>query len=126
MEQSKGNNLLAALLKTELAQFTGTTQYHRNWSGMHYTDGVQHLAHRAAAYWLIDAIGSWQAYLRPVDGGLQVWELTIRQDCSAVLVCTIELAADPVVQQRISYTDFPLKSIALWVEQGILMLPSEH
>ncbi|HXE54660.1 MAG TPA: hypothetical protein VN541_16685 [Tepidisphaeraceae bacterium] len=113
-------------LRKELRQFTGTTQYHRNFLGMNYTDGVQYLAERAGAFWLIDAIASWQPYVRPVDHGFQVWELVVHGNRTAELTARRDAGQEPMAIQKIPYTDFPMKSVELWVEEGILILPSEH
>jgi hypothetical protein len=45
----------------ELGYFTGDLERYRHWSRrLIYTLGIQHLAERAGAYWLIDLIASWQ------------------------------------------------------------------
>jgi len=124
MEETSEKETFAESLKTELDGFTGTTKYHRNWLGMHYTDGIEHLANRARAYWLIDAIASWQYRMKSID--LQIWELAVAPDCSAHLIGYIASVDEAIVQQKIDYTDFPLKSIELWVEGGVLFLPSEY
>ena len=49
-----------ALTEGDLAQFIGTSQYYRHNLGLLYTDGVKYVADRGGAYWLIDAIASWQ------------------------------------------------------------------
>ena len=96
------------LTPAELVQFTGTTTYYRHWSGLVYTDGVQYLAERAGAYWLIDAIGSYQRY-REVSGlDMQFWELEVSEDRSAELRMGEDLPEPLVLRQRIPYTDFPL------------------
>jgi len=49
-----------AKLLSELAQFTGTTAYHRSsLGGLLLTDGAHHLRERANCYWLIDVIESY-------------------------------------------------------------------
>jgi len=50
-------------LKRELDGFCGTQNYYRHFTGLNYTDGVKHLADRAGAYWLVDAVFSWQVEL---------------------------------------------------------------
>lgn len=139
-------------IKNGLAQFSGSEDYHllsllhqhlpSMWDGKRLfgrllcTDGVKWLAETAQAYWLIDAIASWQSRIakeckknRDLEG-LQVWRLKRTDAGGAVLTCddgNVKLA----VEQKIEYTDFPLDEIKLYVEPRgdgtlILLLPSEH
>lgn len=123
-------------LMEELPQFYGTEYYYQVplCKGMVYTDGVKFLAETAGAYWLIDAIASWQRECcqnRRLQE-MQFWRLEVRDDSSAVLFCcedspiTLENAK---VFQQIEYKDFPLDSIDLYVclgEQMTIMLPGEY
>lgn len=129
-------------LKEELSQFTGTENYF-----MHpipcrprlvYTDGVKYLAQQANAYWLLDAIASYQNDER-ITGNemlreIQFWNLR-RWNGGAILTCVEDSGRRPVITQDIEYSDFPLDKIELWVELGsldgtdsayVLMLPSER
>lgn len=112
----------------ELRQFTGSdTRYQHSTNQLGYTEGVKFLAERVGAYWLIDAIAAWQpAALR--DTGLaefQLWELKVRDDQSADLVCSRD-CDDAVFCQRITFTECPLALVRLYVQGGVLLLPSEH
>ncbi|HEY7116907.1 MAG TPA: hypothetical protein VH475_09990 [Tepidisphaeraceae bacterium] len=113
-------------LKAELSGFTGTTQYFRHWLGLNYTDGVKHLADRVGAHWLIDAIASWQPEASRIDRHFQLWELSVDQDRRAVLSFRRDSGLPADIQQKIEYTDFPVGCISLYVENGVLLLPSEH
>lgn len=118
----------AAGLEQELAQFTGSTQLYRHWSGrLQYTEGVKALADRAGAHWLIDVVASHQtkAALRRMDG-FQLWELTVRPDKTATLVCRADSHARPAIHQEIEFTDFPLAELAFYVEEDVMLLRSEH
>ena len=111
-----------------LSQCTGGDQYHGNpIGGLLYTDGVQYLAENADCYWLIDAVASYQPQVNrtPALRDFQVWTLAVK-DRSATLTCRADSDEPPVVTQEIEYTDFPLPEITLWVEGGVLLLPSEH
>jgi hypothetical protein len=46
------------LSKSDLAQFTGSENWYRHGINRNvlYTDGVQHVAERGGAYWLLDEI----------------------------------------------------------------------
>lgn len=129
------NQLLA-----ELAHFTGTSGYVRHWyhRRLLYTDGVQHLAERAGAHWLVDEIAFQHAtgrmrQLIEQDGRLgeiQFWTLTVHEDRSAVLTLRADSDVPPVIECKIPATDFPLESIDLWMafdgKHWVLYLPSEH
>ncbi|HLT01438.1 MAG TPA: hypothetical protein VK001_04635 [Geminicoccaceae bacterium] len=134
-------------LQARLQRFTGSETFYTHFTGrLIYTEGVHYLAEHAGAYWLIDAIASWQTEPKVRAAPFQVWRLTVTQDRSAVL----EVAEDhderghpvharnaaeraaghwtrgPLARQAIPWTDFPLDTIDLWVCRGVLMLPSEY
>ena len=122
-------------LTADLAQFTGTEEYHRFWFGITLlTDGVNYLAEQARCHWLLDAIGSYQPELaKHADDRLQClqfWKLKVNPDKSAVLTCVADSGETPVVTQKIEWTDFPLPEIDIWVgvegNRKIALLPSEY
>jgi hypothetical protein len=117
----------ATELRSTLRSFIGTTEYHRHWSGMRFTDGVKFLADTANAYWLLDVIASWQpkALLDPALQEFQLWELFVKPDRSARIVCSRD-SEDKAFQQEIEYTDFALDYVRLYVEDSVILLPSEH
>ena len=50
------------LNESDLSQFTGSEQLFDHWTrSLRYTDGVSHVAQHGGAYWLIDAIASYQS-----------------------------------------------------------------
>lgn len=120
-----------------LAHFTGTEDYYASMLGkMVYTDGVQYLAEQAGAFWLIDLVASYlhkkQIRQELSDGGMCFWDLTVNDDHSAVVTCRRDSGDKPWVRQEIPMTDFPLKSIKLYLGAGgpeglpVLMLPTEY
>ena len=118
-----------ALTQTELDAFVGTENIYRHFLGIHYTDGVNYLATQGQAFWLLDAIASHQTQQILSQRELQefqIWELTVAQDKSALLTCRADTNTEPAVRQEIEYTDFPLKSIKLYLQEKILLLPSEY
>lgn len=123
------NQASEPLTQADLAQFVGTSTYYQHPLGVQYTDGVQYLAEQGGAYWLIDAIASWQADPRISQDAMlqqiQFWQLTVKDDLSALLVCERD-KGDVVVSQDIPFTDFPLQEIMLYLQQGVVMLPSEY
>lgn len=121
------NAAAATELRTQMRAFTGTTEYHRHWSGMRFTDGVKFLAETAKAYWLLDVIASWQpkALRDPWLEEFQMWELFVRTDRTASAVCSRD-SEDVAFRQEIEFTDFPLDYVKVYVEGGVMLLPSEH
>ncbi|WP_199311976.1 DUF6876 family protein [Phormidium tenue] len=126
MTQGESENRLT---ESDLYQFTGTSQWYPHPLGLLYTDGVLYLAERGGAFWLLDAIASWQFDPRirfdPMLQRIQFWKLTVNSDRSAVLICERDLD-DVVVTQEIPFTDFPLGSVTIYCQSGVLLLPSEH
>jgi len=123
-------------LKKELNGFIGTECYYQHFTGGKFTDGVKHLADRAEAYWLIDAIFSWQGERRSFefrgekrervkDAPFQIWILKVA-DSSAVLEMREDSDQPAVVRQEIEFTDFPAGEIKLYLIDGVLLLPSEY
>ncbi|NER93495.1 MAG: hypothetical protein F6J86_06610 [Symploca sp. SIO1B1] len=94
-----------------------------------YTDGVQYLAEHGEAYWLIDAIASWQTDPRVSQDAMlqqfQFWTLTVNDDHSARLVCERD-EGNVALTQDIPFTDFPLKRVKLYFQNGVVLLPSEY
>ena len=131
---------LAAELEAELPHFTGTEEYHRivyPWlrnTDFLLTDGAKHLADKAgvisgSAYWLIDLIASYQRE-KPVKGEpFQVWKLTVKESVGKV-TCD-DGNGRVLATQDISYTDFALDEITLYVTSDdfngiVVMLTSEY
>lgn len=128
----------------DLRQFTGTEQWFRHVMirNVLYTEGVQYLAEHAQAYWLLDkiAIMQMEPHIRAEE--FQVWKLSlgiiVRPDAlmdtdnTATLTCTDGGKSENggvsrlLHSEHISFTDFPLDEIELWVEGNVILLPSEH
>jgi len=117
------------LTTADLNQFSGTNHYYRHWAmRLVYTDGVKYVANDADAYWLLDAISSYQTrtFLKdPMLQEFQVWKLTVNANDTVTLVCERD-TNDVVLSQEIAYTDFPLDEIKFYLVEGVLMLPSEY
>lgn len=113
-------------IEAALPQFTGTTAYYRHFTNLLYTEGVHFLAEAAGAYWLIDLIASWQpkAIKDSSLAEFQLWRLEV-EESRAVAICYRD-TDDEAFRQVIEFTDFPLREISLYVEGGVLLLPSEH
>lgn len=120
---------MEAITQADLARFQGTERYHQHWvRRFQYTDGVKYLADAAEAHWLIDAIASYQPDKRVKDDEMlrhfQIWQLSV-QDKSGVLTLLRD-TDDPVLIQEIAYTNFPLPEVKLFLNEKVLMLPSEY
>ncbi len=123
------------LNQSDLNQFMGTSQYHHHFLNRFvFTDGVKYLAEQANAYWLLDAIASYQQAELLKDSALkyfQVWKLTVAvnpqnpDSKTAQLVCDRD-KGDIVVTQNFGVTDFPLPEVSLFLIRKVLMLPSEY
>ena len=74
-------------LKAQMQQYTGTTKYHKlTLTPLLATDGVKMMAEKTSAFWLIDAIGSYQFKTRIKALAIQFWTLEVK-DNAAVLYC---------------------------------------
>ena len=119
------------LLESDLTQFCGSSEFFQHWTKrLVYTEGVQYMAERGGAYWLIDAVASYQPDQRITSRqdlvDFQLWQLAVAQDKSAVLTMRGDSDQPAVITQEIPFTDFPLERIKLYVSGGTLMLPSEY
>jgi len=113
-------------LKTEMQQCTGTTGYHKlTWLPLLATDGVKTVAEKAGAFWLVDAIASYQANPEVKKLAIQFWRLEVK-DNAAVLYCVEDSGMPRIVEQEIEYTDFPDGDWRFYVQHGIIMLPGEY
>lgn len=121
---------------TDRPHFTGTESYTNlryPWLRKRFllTDGTKHLAEKAKAYWLMDAIASHQTSALVSTEVFQVWTLMVNEKHEAVLACTDGNNKD-LARQPIPYTDFPLQSITLYASQDdylgglVVMLTSEY
>lgn len=128
------------LTHEDLRQFTGDLNRFRHplARGVIYTPGVQFLADRAGAYWLIDEIALAIAGGEVAKAGrqdervlsLHFWRLDVRGDQSAELTARADSDVPPFVIRQIPWTDFPLAHVDVWAgydgTHWTLYLPSEH
>ncbi|QDS92483.1 hypothetical protein FF011L_12260 [Roseimaritima multifibrata] len=131
---------MTQLTYSQLQHFTGDLERYRHSFNRRviYTLGVQHVAERGEAYWLIDAIASWigsksfrQAALK--DSRIEemhFWTLQRTEGTAATLFAKADSPDAPFITQEIEFTDFPLPKIDIWAafdgEHWTLYLPSEH
>ena len=121
----------ATQIKAELKEFHGTSVYHKHLypgrPAILITDGCQYIRDKLKAYWLFDAILSYQADLLRQQVKFQVWELKQqRTDLSWLLTCREDKDTKTIVRQRIEFSDFPIDYIKIWVIDKVALLPSEY
>jgi len=110
---------------SELAQFTGTTQYHRSSFGrLRLTDGIHYLRERLDCYWLIDVVESYQPQFHNVP--FQLWGINVKPDRSALVEMREDTGLEPLVRQEIPYTDFKLPQYEFYCVEGVVLLKSEY
>lgn len=124
------------LNESHLAQFSCTEQWYRHplCRRLIYTDGVKYVAENGGgqgAYWLIDAIASYQGSKELKGEEFQIWELTVDlEKKTCVLTCRADTGLPALVTQEIEYTDFDLPYIKFYCEgteeQMTLCLPAER
>lgn len=116
-------------LETELRQFTGTENYYKHLGNVVLTDGAKYLADRAGAYWLMDVVASWQLAKKVACEPFQSWNIEVKDNNKATIKAD-DGNGNEIARQEIPFTDFPLRSIRLYlVNDGryrVLMLPSEY
>ena len=118
-------------IREELKMFHGTSEYHKHLfpgkSPIILTDGCKYIRDVCKAYWLFDAILSYQCeqILRNVK--FQVWELKrLKVDMSWQLTCREDTDKKPLIRQSIEFSDFPLDYVKIWLIDKIALLPSEY
>ncbi|NJO93951.1 MAG: hypothetical protein HC820_05560 [Hydrococcus sp. RM1_1_31] len=62
----------------DLTLFTGSQKFFRHSKNLIFTEGVKYVADKGSAYWLIDAIASYQPQVSKVNQlkDFQVWVLS--------------------------------------------------
>ena len=115
-------------IRKTLKYMTGTEHYYaRGWFGMVYTDGVKAMVDMCCANWFVDIIVSYQCHKKIATEDFQVWTLVMNKKGNGAKVICTDGNDNVLASQRIGFTDFPLKEgITLWVENHVILLPSEH
>jgi len=118
-------------IKRNLSEFHGTSEYHKHLfpgkSPILLTDGCKYVREVCKAYWLFDAILSYQQDKILKGINFQIWELTqLRKDLTWLLTCREDTGRKPIISQLIEYSDFPIDNIKIWVIDKVAILPSEY
>lgn len=116
------------LREHDLRHFTGSENWYRHsiYRNFLYTDGVQYIAEKGGAYWLIDKIfGEQFENINLPEQEFQAWTLSVQEDKSALLTCH-DGNYNWQYEVTIKYTDFPLKEIKFYFQNNVLLLTSEY
>ncbi|GAA4464155.1 hypothetical protein GCM10023156_50360 [Novipirellula rosea] len=136
----RGNRKKQTLTENDLRNFYGDLERFRHPLNRQviYTPGVQYVAEKGEAYWLIDAIASWigseefneAAAKDPRINNMHFWTLKLSDGNKASLYAKADSPDLPFIEQAIEFTDFPLQKIDIWAgfdgRHWTLYLPSEH
>jgi len=117
-----------SLTEADLRQFTGTEHWYRHSfvRKVLYTDGVQYVAEKGGAYWLLDEIAFAQCGNKRIAAeAFQLWRLRVHPDHTATLTCE-DGKGNAVFTKALTFTDFPLAEITLYFTNGVILLPSEY
>jgi hypothetical protein len=114
----------------DLRNFTCTEHHYRHPFNPKclYTDGVKHVAANGCG-WFLDIIALQPPALRRklASQPFQVWTLTSDADHNGKIVVTDGNSKRPLYTKRLDFTDWPPgQELVLWVEDGVVLLPSEH
>ena len=123
--------MTAYQIKRALKEFHGTEKYHKHLfpgkSPIILTDGCNFIREECKAWWLFDAILSYQCEKILNNVNFQIWILKrLRRDLSWELTCREDSAMKPLITQVIKFSDFPLEEIKIWVIAKVCLLPSEY
>jgi hypothetical protein len=120
--------IAASDLKSSLSHFSGTSRYIRDpFTGLMHTDGIEHLAERAEAHWLVSDIGAVFRHQQNVkEMPFQLWTLAVDEMNTAVLTCQEDCDMPVIYERNYEYTDFPVGTWKMYLINGVLMVPSEY
>jgi hypothetical protein len=123
--------MLTNIIRNKLKQFHGTKNYHKHLfpgkSPIMLTDGCKYLREVCQAYWLFDAILSYQSESILKGVNFQIWELKhLSTNLTWQLTCKSDTGKIPLIRQSIEFSDFPIDYIKIWVIDKVALLPSEY
>lgn len=109
-------------LKQELAQFTGTEQYYRDYMGILVTDGIKAMMGLAKCGWLVSDIAV------IVTANKQEPFIVIKIDSNGkhAIVSYSDGNDKKIYEQEYRYTDFPEAEVKMYFTDNVLMLASEY
>ena len=118
----------AERLRQDLAGFRDAEpagRHHHDGVALRLTEGVMHLANEAGCFWLLDQVCAAQGDPAVRRLPVQIWTLGLSRDRSAALACG-DGRGRVLHDRAVAWTDFPLTSVALRVEAGLVALRWER
>lgn len=117
-------------LRMQLAQFIGTEHYHytERYNWLVYTDGVKYFFEKAGgngAYWLVEWFGQYLRTLRKQHSFLVI-ELIVQDDSSTFKFRVTDGNENELLNRNGDYTDLQKGYWKFFMQNGVLMLPSEY
>lgn len=112
-------------LTSDLAQFTGTEQYHFNplYPKLKYTDGVKFFAQKAGAYWFLDIVGT---ELHPHSSKHPFMSINLIVEDSAASIEADDGNGGWLYDRFVEFTDCPAGKYRFFLIDGVFMLTSEY
>ena len=107
-------------INSDFSVYNGSEAFYKHWLCGIYTEGIKAVADDLNAYWLIDAVFS---YNRKEE--FQIWTLEVT-DGKAVLTMKEDSDRPVKVRQEIPFTDFPEGIFKMYLIDSVLLLPSEY
>lgn len=117
------------LREEDLIYFCGTETWYRHsvFRSYFYTDGIQYLAEHGGAYWLLDKIFACHSTIKKLAlHEFCVWDLILDNEGSGAVLSCSDGNDNVLYTETITYTDFPLRTIRLFCQNNVLLLPSEY
>lgn len=121
----------ARRLRNELLHFYGSETIYRHAlnKSVLYTEGVQHFAQSAGAYWFLDILATEPAILKEARDFTKV-ELVVGEHNTAVINVTDGgkhgLRQQTVYTRQLDFTDCPPGTWEFFFENMTIMLPQER
>ena len=116
----------SAITLENLAQFYGseTFYFHPLFKGINYTEGVRFIGQNGANWLLVDILSHAKLNNNVKREEFVCVTFTVKDGCGTL---KFDDGNDKVLDvQFYPYTDFPLESISFYIENGMVMLPSER
>ncbi len=117
------------LTLSDLDHFHGSETFYRLplFRKFIYTEGVQYVAEKAGAYWLLEKIFACESCVAALsDQAFTVWTLEKKPEGHGAMLTCSDGNGVNLYAENIIYTDFPLESLTLWFTGNTLLLPSEY
>ena len=117
---------MSKLNLSDLARFTGSEHAYFNplFRAVKYTDGVKHVSDNGAAWLITDILAVVCSVAKVKREPFVVVTLTVKEGKGAIV--WDDGNENKLHRQNVDFTDFPDGKIKFYVENGMMMLPSER